>query len=284
MSEQDPLADGPILPQPQGDAARKGAALFRRLMTMQADNAQAQELAPTHSEDSFAAPSDLHFDLPHPDSFGGGRRYDKLLAAVRGLELAADVLGRGGVAQETTDYEPLAVDHSHGHDSAGNATDHVAVSATDGDQTQLYDSQRSEEVTAPGIDVEALAENSAATQTQHDEELPAHPPHGAPMVRPSAPAPAQREYGDAQETLEATASGARLFSQPDGSSAFEIDFKDEVFEDLTCMIQSSDAGIEATFKVQDVNTRRLLEGEKDRLRVALESRGLKVQAVRVEVV
>jgi len=39
----------------------------------------------------------------------------------------------------------------------------------------------------------------------------------------------------------------------------------------------------ATFRVHDVNLRRLLEAESGRLRVGLEARGLKVAEIRVEI-
>ena len=73
-----------------------------------------------------------------------------------------------------------------------------------------------------------------------------------------------------------------LIANPDGTAAFEIAFDDEVFQNLACSITVGPAGIIATFRAPDVNTRRLLEAEAGKLRVRLSERGLKVAEVRVE--
>jgi flagellar hook-length control protein FliK len=51
--------------------------------------------------------------------------------------------------------------------------------------------------------------------------------------------------------------------------------------DVACVVDVSPNGVVATFYVDDANTRRLLEGQADRLRASLNDRGLSQAAVRV---
>jgi flagellar hook-length control protein FliK len=83
--------------------------------------------------------------------------------------------------------------------------------------------------------------------------------------------------------LLATAADSALLSTDDaGTTSFDIAFDDELFADLACRISVSQGRVVATFRVRDVNLRRLLEAETPRLRARLEERGLKVGEVRVE--
>lgn len=122
-----------------------------------------------------------------------------------------------------------------------------------------------------------------AAQSAGDDEvtLARRPPPFAPMVRPSPP----KRTGPAQvdeASLSAMVDTSMLVASPDGSASFEIAFDHEVFNNLACSITVTPAGVVATFKVEDANTRRLLEAEAGRLRVQLADRGLKVADVRVE--
>lgn len=109
---------------------------------------------------------------------------------------------------------------------------------------------------------------------------PRYPPLGSPAVRPSAPARPAPTPVD-QSLLEGMAENALVLHGPDGAASFEISFHDDVFSDLACCVSVEDGQVVATFRVCDVNTRRLLEAESGRLRSQLEERGLKVRAVRV---
>lgn len=109
---------------------------------------------------------------------------------------------------------------------------------------------------------------------------PRYPPLGSAAVRPSAPARPAPTAVD-QSLLEGMAENALVLQGPDGAASFEISFHDDVFSDLACCVSVEDGQVVATFRVCDVNTRRLLEAESARLRSQLEERGLKVRAVRV---
>ncbi len=116
-------------------------------------------------------------------------------------------------------------------------------------------------------------------------ELPAaaqkRPPAGMPTVRPSVRR--ARDLPVPQELLEKTADTAMLVAEPSGATSFDIVFKDELFRELACRVTVGEGGVEAVFRVHDDNARRLLEAESGRLRARLVERGLRVQAVRVEV-
>lgn len=109
------------------------------------------------------------------------------------------------------------------------------------------------------------------------------PPPGSAAVRPSVPKPAVQEPAWDPELMSKAAQGARMVEMGDGSFAFEIDFSDDVFEELRCRIAVQDGKLMAVFRVQNQNLRRLLEAESGRLRAQLEGRGLRVTEIRVEV-
>lgn len=121
-----------------------------------------------------------------------------------------------------------------------------------------------------------------AEVTQPFYRPPSFPPAGVPMVRKSAP-PTRRAEAVSQDLLEQAADTALLMTEGDGTTSFQISFHDDVFADLACTIAVRASRVTATFRVRDENLRRLLEAESGRLRVSLESRGLKVEDVRVVV-
>ncbi len=83
-----------------------------------------------------------------------------------------------------------------------------------------------------------------------------------------------------EDALASTASSAFLIAEGD-SQWFEVSIRDEIFPHLRCKIGSQAGKICAVFEVADKNTQRLLEASAGRLRVMLESRGLKVAEIRV---
>ena len=93
---------------------------------------------------------------------------------------------------------------------------------------------------------------------------------------------AEVEALPADDVLAQTADLALMGSDEAGNAWFDVVLKHELLGDLTCRIALGVQGaVRAHFRVQDVNARRLLEGERDRLRVMLESRGLRVEGIDV---
>ena len=108
--------------------------------------------------------------------------------------------------------------------------------------------------------------------------LAARPPPGAPTVRPST----KRKHVPPpvlDELLESTADSLLLVAEPDGSTAFDVAIRDDVFDELACRIAVRDRHVTATFRVRDANLRRLLAAETGRLRVQLAERGLIVDEI-----
>jgi hypothetical protein len=109
---------------------------------------------------------------------------------------------------------------------------------------------------------------------------PPRPPPGAPTVRPPArriirPTPAL------DGLLASAADSMMLVTEPDGSTAFDIAIRDDVFDELACRVHLRDGHLSATFRVHDPNLRRLLEAEVGRLRASLADRGLVVDDIAV---
>lgn len=113
-----------------------------------------------------------------------------------------------------------------------------------------------------------------------DATAPSRPPPGAPTVRPPARR-AVRPTPAFDGLLESAADSLLLVTEPDGSTAFDISIRDDVFDELACRIRLREGHLSATFRVHDVNLRRLLEAELGRLRAALADRGLAVDDVSV---
>jgi flagellar hook-length control protein FliK len=135
------------------------------------------------------------------------------------------------------------------------------------------------------IEEEATAESeeqsgSALLRVTSEEPLPPRPPPGVPMVRPSVPAPCLSD--EVQVLPESLAQAATIANNPDGSTVFTVSLELDDLGPLRCQIAFHHGEVEATFLAADVNLRRLLEAEAPRLRNALEARGLKASAVRVE--
>jgi len=107
--------------------------------------------------------------------------------------------------------------------------------------------------------------------------LPSH--FGAPTVRRGIAV--TREESE-NVPVEDAAKRAFLAENPDGTHGFQVEIKDDLFDNLRCTINILEDGkVQALFHVQDDNLRRLLEAESGRLRAQLEDKGLKVSEVRV---
>ena len=248
--EDEPLGGKPVLPPPSQQARDRAHPLFNRILSERGRaDAPAPMLAldePTRAAEPFLR-----------TRFESGRSYDATLAFIQatagpiaGFE-AAPVRDRGSVADYDSSYAP----------------DPEAIEA---------------DVDA-AIDSAELARLDALYADPAHGQLPARPPPFVPMVRPSPPkrpGPAQVD----EAALSAMVDTSLLIASPDGSASFEIAFDDDVFRNLACSITVTPAGVVATFKVDDPNTRRLLEAEAGRLRVQLAERGLKVADVRVEMI
>jgi hypothetical protein len=125
-------------------------------------------------------------------------------------------------------------------------------------------------IAAPSIG-STMAEAVAAVELDR-------PPPGVPTIRP----PARRRYQPPpvlDELLETTDDSLLVVTNPDGSTAFDISIRDDVFDELACRITLRDRHVTATFRVADANLRRLLEAEAGRLRARLSDRGLTVDEI-----
>lgn len=67
-----------------------------------------------------------------------------------------------------------------------------------------------------------------------------------------------------------------------GEQTLHFTLEDPQLGDIACRIQKTEQGISAVFQARDINTERLLTAELGRLRVQLESRGLRVGEMLVE--
>ena len=67
-----------------------------------------------------------------------------------------------------------------------------------------------------------------------------------------------------------------------GEQVIQFTLEDPQLGDISCSLVKAEKGISAIFKAKDVNTERLLHAELGRLRVQLESKGLRVSDMRVE--
>jgi flagellar hook-length control protein FliK len=133
--------------------------------------------------------------------------------------------------------------------------------------------------TSPCVEALPAAEPTLepAPVTAADEATPARPPPGAPTIRPSA---RQRQPEAAAAAIPADLGGSmQVTSEADGATTFDLTLPDDLFENLHCQLTLRDHRLVATFRVADVNLRRLLEAEAGRLRARLEERGLKVAEI-----
>ena len=210
----------------------------------------AQERARPIFERLLAATRSRPTRAPLPMQFGGGRRYDVALSLVVGLPGVEAAEGeRSAVEAADAAAEPEEITQSH-----------VLVPWAD-------------EVT------HVMHLDDPPDEDAGSELLLPHPPAGAPTVRRSvrAPSPAAQPA----MPVSGTEDTAMMWTDKDGNRSFQITFNDEVFRSLTCTITLGGGKVVATFTASDDNTRRLLEAEAGRLRLMLESRGLRVQEVRV---
>jgi len=67
-----------------------------------------------------------------------------------------------------------------------------------------------------------------------------------------------------------------------GEKTLQFTLEDPQLGDIACKILKTERGISAVFQARDINTERLLTAELGRLRVQLESKGLRVGEMLVE--
>ncbi len=276
--EDEPLGGKPVLPVPSPAAQRRAHPLFTRYLAETRSDPSAErseegqtDWAPTphdeptrivHRSSLVTAPLVMGDDEAPTRAqrafptmrFSSGRRYDNIMAFIQAMAGPLEQTG-GASAAAFDDGEP---------DSGVSALPPAFG----------YDEDESTRVDADELArLEALA-NPAP-------QVPDRPPPFAPMVRPSPPPRRGPESVD-EASLASMVDTSMLIANPDGTAAFEIAFDDDVFRNLACSITVGPAGVIATFRASDVNTRRLLEAEAGNLRVRLSERGLKVAEVRVE--
>jgi hypothetical protein len=135
----------------------------------------------------------------------------------------------------------------------------------------------------PKLPPEYAESAEPAEQPAHTPAQPprARPPAGAPSIRPAAVRRRQPADIIPQDLLQKASETALMWSEPSGATSFRIDFADDFFQDAACIITVSGKDVVATFYVEDVNARRLLEAESRRLQDSLEQRGLQHATVRI---
>ena len=243
--EDAPLGATPMLPPPGGVAADRATRVFARYMDELRTTA-----VPDISECSSAVADISECSSPaqtkNPELPRSGP-----FGGGRRYDLALEKVGLLSNEKETR--------------AAGPVTTAVAVSLA-----QEAETTRAADLSSAPV---SLTSKGAAVR----------PPPGAPVVRPSVAAPSAVDVVP-QELLQTTADSALLTNNPDGTVEFDIAFSDELFDEMACKVSiAKDGRVVATFRVHDVNLRRLLEAESGRLRVGLEARGLKVAEIRVEI-
>ncbi len=282
--EDEPLGGKPVLPVPSPAAQRRAHPLFTRYLAEtrsepvperseegQTDWAPAPHDEPTrvvHRASLMTTPLAMSDDESPTRAqrafpsmrFSSGRRYDNIIAFIQAM---------AGPLEQSPAQPALRMDESDA--DSGLSALPPAFDAADADVT---------EVDATEVDADELARLDALANPE-PPQMPNRPPPFAPTVRPSPPP--RRGPGAVDEaSLASMVDTSMLVANPDGTAAFEIAFDDEVFQNLACSITIGPAGVIATFRAPDVNTRRLLEAEAGNLRVRLSERGLKVAEVRVE--
>lgn len=111
---------------------------------------------------------------------------------------------------------------------------------------------------------------------------PLAPLSPAAHVRPSVAAPKRPSApADLEPPLAAGARAALFFQSGEHEQTFDIALDEALLGNVRCRISLGPDGVDATFVVDDVNQRRLLDGESARLRQSLTDKGLKVRQVRV---
>ncbi len=232
-----------MLPMPAAGAMSRAERLLGRFL----GDTRRQEPSAQAAMSAARAPE------PRPPS---PRRYDATLAFISGA------IAAGEVGEARGEDDPTRVVWTPDLARAGGAEEAVDT----------------QEIVEELVDGELELEPS---EVEESPGAPLRPPPGAPVIRPSVPAPRGAQAVDAA-ALETLADSGFLSANPDGTASFEIAFNDDVFSELACRISIKDGAVIATFLVGDVNTRRLLEAEAGRLRARLEQRGLRVSEVRVE--
>ncbi len=268
---------GPLQPPSDAAAARAKPIFERWLNEVRGSASGSMPTAPSVAPVALGAPG-WHV--------GSGRRYDLALTVALGPQQARllmeqasapppAVLARASVAPTL-------------RPAAGPATrtavlpavrapmrpDKLGLLPMEDDPTAI-----AQDATFTPTGVHAVTDDATPTNAR---STPARPPPGAATVRPPLKTGLKAAEVD-HEVWQQTADTALLRTQSDGGMAFDIVIRDDVFADLSCTIAVNDGHATATFRVRDVNTRRLLEAEVGRLRAALEGRGLRVDRVEVTV-
>lgn len=277
MSGSNKFLGGDVrLPQPRGEAAKRGAKLFERLLRAEREQGREQPgsdaPAAAATPPTGAAPAAIRASSP--------RRYTLALSKIGAEHSAAPT------AAEVTDASVPAAAEAPPRAAEAATTTPTASQAdapppSDGPGRQQSGDTDTSQIGPAQASGNALPEEDTQPMQQGGRaSAMARPPAGAPAVRASVAEP--RAETVPQTALETAADGVMLLQQPDGSTAFEIDFSDATFADLTCRISFTNGQVRALFRVPDADARRLLESEAGRLRARLEERGLRVDAVEIE--
>ncbi len=287
-ADRDGLAGNVVLPEPSAAAAQRARPLFEKLVEqLRAEPEATATMAAAMAADSAAAGSRSPASAA-PPTFGRGRRYD----------LALSILPKVAAAAQATAAQAMAVQAATAQ--AQHAEQAAAAGSRKAARRQLPRPRQPLPV-ASSADASALLPDAGALAAEEETRialppqaplptplsaektslnLPTRPPAGAPSVRPPVQ---QRQPAapQAEALLSLAAQTAMLRSEPGGAMSFDIAFNDDIFVDMACTISVHAGRATATFRVQDDNSRRLLEAEAPRLRDGLERRGLKVTAVQV---
>lgn len=226
--------------------------------------------------------------LPPPSGAAAARAkqmFDRYLDQMRGRRAQAPEEQLTPVEQASVLalVAPQAVARGRRYDVAlTKVTPPASVLTSSSDPTLALPTPQAEPIDSADAPTHVMARAAVEVAEAIDDKPPMRPPPFAPTIRPPV---LRREVAEqaSSDALAGAADTALLVSEPDGSTAFEIAINDDLFRDLSCRVSVADGVVVATFRVVDVNLKRLLEAEAPRLRAQLEARGLKVAEVRVEV-
>jgi hypothetical protein len=104
-----------------------------------------------------------------------------------------------------------------------------------------------------------------------------------PVARPRETTASERLRALATEIAQKIVQSVRVGVNASGESEFHIDLKSTVLKGLSIKISGGKGKIRAVFSGSDREVLKLLEENQKQLRAALEGRGLKVEALRLEV-
>ncbi|MCK5689330.1 flagellar hook-length control protein FliK, partial [Myxococcota bacterium] len=123
-----------------------------------------------------------------------------------------------------------------------------------------------------------LNANELPDDGSEEETVLERPPAFSPTIRPGVQKPQRSALRGAEGSLP---EDGQMVQMPDGGNLFDFEWDDDVIGKIQCSILVHDGEVAATFLASDINARRLLEAETPRLRVQLESKGLRVTKILV---